>query len=388
MTKAVHDEQMIRQECEAVRTELATLKIKHQELVRQKAALESKYSTLRGTNEDLNRRDFCVKRVEQTLEQRKQHTIDTLAEENTMLQSQIAECDSQIAALACTLEASAAELAAMEKRAIEGEQKLRCSSEEMAVLVQRLAQEQSARADLQTKVELWARETSKEAALVEEKNAMAAQLEDITQQLLATKRTLASAVQDNEALTTRATDLDAALSLAKVREDETLVQLQEAQDRHSAALLAKEREISQLAQSLKQQQHAFDAASQHAQSRHDADMAIILAQLDDEASERSRLSKLNAQHVEALTSELRTQSTAMSDRAREWEQTMHGKEEAHRALIASKECALSEMRETNAGLQQQIDKLQCRASEVALALASAQQTVRLNICRSMCCSHR
>ena len=48
--------------------------------------MESKYSSLRGTAEDLSRRDLCLRRVTQTLEQRKQHTIDSLAEENTMLQ--------------------------------------------------------------------------------------------------------------------------------------------------------------------------------------------------------------------------------------------------------------------------------------------------------------
>ena len=49
-----------------------------QDLVRQKGCLESKYSSLRGTAEDLSRRDMCVRRVEQTVEQRKQHTIDSL----------------------------------------------------------------------------------------------------------------------------------------------------------------------------------------------------------------------------------------------------------------------------------------------------------------------
>ena len=38
-------------------------------MVRQKGHLESKYTSLKGTAEDLTRRDMCLRRVEQTLEQ-------------------------------------------------------------------------------------------------------------------------------------------------------------------------------------------------------------------------------------------------------------------------------------------------------------------------------
>lgn len=78
-----------------------------------KGTLESKYTTLRGTNEDLARRDLCVRRVEQTLEQRKQHTIDTLAEENTALQTQLSECDKLIGSL--TAAASSTQVSFAEK---------------------------------------------------------------------------------------------------------------------------------------------------------------------------------------------------------------------------------------------------------------------------------
>jgi chromosome segregation ATPase len=199
----------------------------------------------------------------------------------------------------------------------------------------------------------------------------------VTGQLQAAQAALSAYADEKKKSDARVQALEADIESRERKAHEEHTKMLADHEQLRAALQDKDGEIAKLAQSLRHQQEAFNATTAHMGSRHNAEMAILVAQLDDEAAERSRLSKLNAQHVEALAADLQAQTTLLSERTQKWEEMMEQKEKGFSELIGSKEAQIAEIKTANGLLEARIRDAQEREDALQHELEIYRRKVRV-----------
>jgi DNA repair exonuclease SbcCD ATPase subunit len=263
-----------------------------QDVVRQKGSLESRCSSLKGTAEDLTRRDLWHRKLEQTLEQRKKQTIDQLAEENCALQAHIAECDKKLADTTKQLEACMQQLTETETERDSLHTKLTTSEAVCLSMTEQISQCQTTvqfLGEVDVKLQQL---TIEHEHLLQRNIQLEASIQSIQQQrqseALAMAESQASAIQaEREAHAAKQQQLEQCLAEAT---------------KASASAAARAHNLENLLASTTTR---LNEELAYERNKHDAEMKIVMTQLDEEASQlselRAELAKETQVHSRVLT---------------------------------------------------------------------------------------